>query len=509
MDRLRPSRALVHPVWWIALALLIANDHVFKGSGLLPAAVTGKLSDFVGLLVAPVLFAALCRTRTARGFGLAHLAVAAGFAAINLFPAAASAVEGATAATPFPWAIAVDPTDLIALPMVALSYALFLPWCSAPAPVGRVVGRAGFSLGMLACVATSPPPEPPFEPGPPNPQQPIPGSVIFPTENAALMITNETSTEQLVRLRPLDGAIDADCNHLAQAPTDRIARDWFAPAELWSVEPGRAIPVRAQGSCTAYLVDGPELPMRLIFFMNNSYPNTTLTTEGPAVPVGRRIAIQLPQGTADWSQHAALLAAPPRVREPVEPHCQTVPEGFGVEWSTVPVGRRLIGDVQTAPDGCTAFDFEPRDERTPPVRWFVCTPHADLPFAQGDEVELAVVSSGLSTTIQGVEVSGPGGRMVLSRGATLPADIGLASLQPVDSGCGISFGCGASAPVALQVARPEEAPLTVTLNEPVAVGRGELTVARAERRHVADRRCESAAASVNTVVIEAMFIETF
>jgi hypothetical protein len=39
----------------------VVNDHVLKGSGLLPAAVTGKLSDVAGLFFFPVLCASLVR----------------------------------------------------------------------------------------------------------------------------------------------------------------------------------------------------------------------------------------------------------------------------------------------------------------------------------------------------------------------------------------------------------------------------------------------------------------
>ena len=54
-----PWRGLTHPGWWCALALLALNDHMLKGSGLLPGALTGKLSDVAGMVAAPVLAAAL------------------------------------------------------------------------------------------------------------------------------------------------------------------------------------------------------------------------------------------------------------------------------------------------------------------------------------------------------------------------------------------------------------------------------------------------------------------
>ena len=77
---LRPIHALVHPLWWGSLALLALNDHVLKPGALLPGVVTGKLSDFAGLVVAPALFAVLLRVRSRRGLILSHVAVGAVFA---------------------------------------------------------------------------------------------------------------------------------------------------------------------------------------------------------------------------------------------------------------------------------------------------------------------------------------------------------------------------------------------------------------------------------------------
>ena len=69
-DELAPARALLTPTWVAALALLVANDHWLKGSGMLPGVVTGKLSDFAGMIVAPVLLAALLRVRSKRALAL-------------------------------------------------------------------------------------------------------------------------------------------------------------------------------------------------------------------------------------------------------------------------------------------------------------------------------------------------------------------------------------------------------------------------------------------------------
>ena len=79
------ARLLLHPVWLGSLALLALNDHWLKGSGLLPGALTGKLSDFAGLMVAPLLLAVLVGVRRRSTWLLAHVAVGLVFAAIQLW----------------------------------------------------------------------------------------------------------------------------------------------------------------------------------------------------------------------------------------------------------------------------------------------------------------------------------------------------------------------------------------------------------------------------------------
>src|SRR5262245_28812425 len=66
---------LLHPLFLCALALLLVNDHLLKGAGILPGAITGKLSDLAGLIVAPVLVAALVGARTPPSRALALAAV--------------------------------------------------------------------------------------------------------------------------------------------------------------------------------------------------------------------------------------------------------------------------------------------------------------------------------------------------------------------------------------------------------------------------------------------------
>jgi hypothetical protein len=90
----RPS-AFSHPLWWCALVALAANDHVLKGSGLLPGAVTGKLSDVAGVIVAPALLAALLGAGERMRRWLASGLVAGALCAIKLSPDIARAVDSA------------------------------------------------------------------------------------------------------------------------------------------------------------------------------------------------------------------------------------------------------------------------------------------------------------------------------------------------------------------------------------------------------------------------------
>lgn len=170
---LRPGRALLTPTWLAALALLGVNDHLLKGSGLLPGGLTGKLSDLAGMVVAPALLAALLGLRTRRGLLFCHVAVGAVFAAIKVSPAAADAWSWLMGLVGNAWSITVDPTDLIALPVLALGWRALLPAMRRPAPRLAVTPRLAPRLAQLAAVcagtslsiATSSPNPPPGEEG--------------------------------------------------------------------------------------------------------------------------------------------------------------------------------------------------------------------------------------------------------------------------------------------------------------------------------------------------------
>src|SRR5262245_58340441 len=54
----RQRLPIVHPAALLAIAVLVANDHVLKDAW--PGWLTGKLSDFAGLTFFPLLLVSIC-----------------------------------------------------------------------------------------------------------------------------------------------------------------------------------------------------------------------------------------------------------------------------------------------------------------------------------------------------------------------------------------------------------------------------------------------------------------
>ncbi len=129
------AHPLLHPVSLFALGLLIVNDHVLKQS--ISNSVTGKLSDFAGLVFFPILLSTMLTLKPRRPSNrvvvLSIVTVGVLFASINTIPAMEYAYEQTLGMlqTPFrlllgrgtgPVALTRDPTDLFAL------LALPVPW---------------------------------------------------------------------------------------------------------------------------------------------------------------------------------------------------------------------------------------------------------------------------------------------------------------------------------------------------------------------------------------------
>jgi hypothetical protein len=156
----RPTRfdfsPLGHPLWWTSLALLAVNDQVLKRCGFLPGWLTGKLSDFAFLVVAPVLLAALLPLALRCRRELALAAVVTLFCAAKVSPAISHALVFALAHVGLAWRLWPDPTDLVAVAVLPLTVRLLRARPpSAPGWRRRFAERVGVLVGAVACVATS------------------------------------------------------------------------------------------------------------------------------------------------------------------------------------------------------------------------------------------------------------------------------------------------------------------------------------------------------------------
>lgn len=131
-----PLGELVQPWPVLAVAVLVVNDHVLKGAGLLPAWLSGKLSDFAGVFFFPLLCTALVDTVLAlarapfdptlrMGKAIAACAVTGiGFAATELSPRLAAAYAAAVGWLGVQSRSTPDPTDLAALVVLPLALAV-------------------------------------------------------------------------------------------------------------------------------------------------------------------------------------------------------------------------------------------------------------------------------------------------------------------------------------------------------------------------------------------------
>jgi hypothetical protein len=136
-------RALVSPVAIAAIAILVVNDHALKAT--FPGWWTGKLSDVAGLAFFPLLLASVAELAGARGVRVtvgAAIATGAVFAAVKTIAIAGDAyrfglgalqwplralaalVAGDPAPALAPVQLTADPTDLLALPALAIPIAL-------------------------------------------------------------------------------------------------------------------------------------------------------------------------------------------------------------------------------------------------------------------------------------------------------------------------------------------------------------------------------------------------
>lgn len=248
---------LLHPLPLAAVALLAVNDHLLKGSGLLPGWLTGKLSDFAGLFFFPILLVTLARgaVRLATGRDIddrwvlasaASFVTGAVFTAVKLCPPFNAWIEGV-------WGVmSLDATDLFALPVIPLSAAFLLRASArleanaggaangAPAHARRFLEFAAVLAAGLASAATSQA-RPPSPPPPPPPVEVAQADVAVaqPSSACAALTVNvcERSTSGTFVVAKVTGVGSGSCElDIAEAveiaPGDGLVSAEMLPARI-------------------------------------------------------------------------------------------------------------------------------------------------------------------------------------------------------------------------------------------------------------------------------------
>lgn len=152
---------LTHPATLLSIGLLLINDHVLKVVA--PSWLTGKLSDFAGLFFFPFLLSALLSWLLMRTSLSTRQIGAAAFATTAVWFISIKTTEWGNAATSNalglvlsgPAQIIVDPSDLIALPVLWPAWRI---WNRSGSDQPRQTSWLALCLAALATVATTPPP---------------------------------------------------------------------------------------------------------------------------------------------------------------------------------------------------------------------------------------------------------------------------------------------------------------------------------------------------------------
>jgi len=145
--------ALAHPVAVAALVLWIANDHIFKAR--FGNDVTGKLSDVAGLVVFPLILAAMLSWWSRRPMAIATAFTVLLYGSINLFSWADAGAESVMSVF-VNSELTRDPSDLVLLPLLAVPWRLWhLASVAGPQKLRRTWSHALLAVGLATTLATS------------------------------------------------------------------------------------------------------------------------------------------------------------------------------------------------------------------------------------------------------------------------------------------------------------------------------------------------------------------
>jgi hypothetical protein len=393
-DELAPARALLTPTWVAALLLLVANDHFLKGSGLLPGVVTGKLSDFAGMIVAPVLLAALLRVRSKRALALCHVAVALVFSGIQLSPAFAEQWSALMGLFGYPWVITCDPTDLIALPFLLLSWVVLVPEMdpSKPAlvPIQRTAVGALSLFGLWSTVATSR-----------GNGMDLDDEWYFDVEGH-VYVNNANEATIALHIRQLRTDIEIDCGEVSRDPGRLLTQNAFGEAAHWELPGWTTVGVMLEGSeCGAAWIAGEGIPPTIVFVEELGAPQWFPGQVFDTAELGSAgVAVRFGDSGGEWIG-GELIRFTPKTDAPELPDsCVASAAEFRLDWqSWVPVRDVELLAIEQGVDGCFELSLQELGtsggeivEVGEPYPFYMCAPALAVPFAAGERLEFLEAS---------------------------------------------------------------------------------------------------------------------
>jgi len=479
--RVRPQpsrlpRAFSHPAWWAALGLLALNDHVLKGSGMVPGALTGKLSDFAGIVVAPALLAAGLGAGHPTRRWLASAVAGALLAAIKLSPAAAASVAGVLQVLGLPSRIWVDPSDLWALAALPLGHVLSRPRTmrsprpgvpppEALAPLRvrlRWVERAGVALASVACMATA-----------------GTGEKKKSVRSDAPEVENASEETVVVVLASTEGR--GGCKLYRSDRLGALTPDAFGDPRLLMLKPGeRALLAVSEehdpldcGAASIRLPDGEQsfVAWRDLASIDGYVPNDDGERRA------RRVLIDGLRGRYEIELGKDLVAFEPGVDAP-EPSCPDLPTDPSLEFSPLPEAQGFleVKSVAEADDGCLTVEWFQLEGDIAAATQRLCIPSWGFPFEVGESLAVTQGRDEVQGTVLQVARLDDGElatQLTLWNGATEAVGDRVTDVEAVDC-VGTNTNCGAYLrPLQLSVKKQDQ-PL-VSGDEAMLVGKGNAT----------------------------------
>ncbi len=457
---------LRHPLFLGALLLLVVNDHVLKGAALLPSWATGKLSDFAGLIVAPVVLTVALRAlgravsrrsipRSAERPGardggthwhtaaIAMSMVTIGFVATELWQPAADLVAEGLGLLGVPSRLWADPTDLVALTVLPVTWHVLSAGGSFARGAGRLEPGAGslesraggssalsrtvFALALVACVATAPRP---------------------PSWSTSAYLVNRLGERVDVRIRWAN--VELSCPEVGDTTLSTIVSpDVLSRGVTFRVEPGATIPLddwaalaarpevdagigrgRPAGvfgpGCVIALLSVDGAPVTLVLWSTEeALVVPTQSSAGELPTRGRVEVVSSAPGTA-FTVSSDLRAEAYDSRT-TEPRCTLAGEVASSDPAAFAGPSYAIAERIDGADGCVRLDLE---MGTRPLPFFVCAPTELVPFVAGDSVRIdgsdelgvqrgALVGGGRTLVLLRARRADTGGVSVIEGGVTL------------------------------------------------------------------------------------------